>query len=186
VIRSELRALGGLMVLATLAAGSLELGGCASGPRFHEGPSALAVNERSTLVAAPVKEDPAEFRRCWRRPALRVGLLKWAEDKAEAVVAAPAGLLQAIRDEVGRLNQGARPGEEAYVTVTVFHWERGFFSRKATASYEVVGRDRAGRLLWVADDRLTASREEATSLLEGDEAVVARRVAGKLQRELGL
>ena len=171
---------------AALVLGLALAGGCASGPRFHEGPTALAHAERPTLLRVPPKQDSSGFRRFWRRPGVRIGLVKWAEDRSSCVPAAPAELLQAVRDELGKLNQLARPGDDVFVTVTVFRWDRGFIRSLSDVGYEVVGRDAGGRLLWTADDVVRVHPTDRRTLVEGDEAVVARVLARKLRTELQL
>jgi hypothetical protein len=171
---------------AALVLGLALAGGCASGPRFHEGPTALAYAERPTLLRVPPKQDGSGFRRFWRQPDVRIGLVKWADDRSSCVWAALADLVQAVRDELGKLNQLARPGDDVFVTVTVFRWDRGFIRHFSDVGYEVVGRDSSGRLLWTADDEIRVSPADRRSLFEGDEATVARALARKLRTELQL
>jgi hypothetical protein len=160
-------------------------GGCATGPRFHQGPTALGETERALLVAAAPGRDGG-LKRFWRKARVRTGLIKWADGTSRAVPGAPPGLLQAVRDELGRINQTSRAGETVYVTVTVFRWERGFWSRVPEAGCEVTGRDSAGRALWIGEDIVRADPELARTLADGDELIVARELVRRLRKELGL
>jgi hypothetical protein len=160
-------------------------GGCASGPRFHEGPTALGATERALLLAAAPKRDGG-VTRFWRKAGVRTGLIKWAAGTSRAPSGAPPEMLQAVRDELGRLNQTSRAGETTYVTVTVFRWERGFWSHVPEAGCEIAGRDGAGRALWIGEDTVRADPELAKTLADGEELIVARELVRKLRKELGL
>jgi hypothetical protein len=112
--------------------------------------------------------------------------MKWSVDGSRTVPGAPADLLELIRDEVGRVNANPRRGEVVFVTVTVFEWERRFFGRAPRIGYEIVGRDRAGQIIWMGEDRFVAPRESALNLSEPDELLVAREVGRRTKTELGL
>ena len=68
--------------------------------------------------------------RCWlATPSKTCGLTRWDGGSSWAVSNAPADLLQSIRDEVGRLNQGALVRDDMAVDVTVNGGEpRGYVS----------------------------------------------------------
>jgi hypothetical protein len=67
----------------------------------------------------------------------------------------------------------------------VFEWERRYFGRPPRAGYEILGRDRAGQIIWFAVDWLTAPRHLAQNLAEPDELLLAREMGRKLRAELG-
>ena len=114
----------------------------------------------------------------------RIGLIKWSEHQSQWVKEAPAGLLDLIRDEIGRVNRGEGDGETVFVSVTVFRWERGVFGRAPRVGYEVIVRDRAGQVIWLGLDRVVVPRERALNLAETDELLLAREVGRKLRAEL--
>jgi hypothetical protein len=159
--------------------------GCASSATLHTGKTTLASRERAVLARSAVRESDG-FRRSWRRRGVQIGLVKWDGDRSSSVAAAPRELLQAIRDEIGRLNRYQRAGEEVRLSVTVFEWRRAFFTGTPEVGYEVVGRDRAGQLLWMAEDVIHASSRLAVTLAEEHEQIVARELARRLKKELGL
>jgi hypothetical protein len=161
------------------------VGGCASSSAFHEGRTALVAKEKTALLGARPKSDGG-FQRFWRRPGVAIGVVKWSEETSSSVDGSPRDLLQAIRDELGRVNRVARTGEDVHVTVIVFRWKAGIFSSTPEVGYEVVGRDRAGQVLWMGEDVVHPSRSLAANLAEGDEAIVAREVGRKIRKELQL
>jgi len=162
---------------------ALLLPACASSG-LHKGPTALVHTEKAALAGAPEKKDGG-FGRFWPKAAVRgVGLLKW-DVRSTATAGAPAELLELIRDEVGRLNQKARAGEDVLVSVTVYRVERRFFGG-LEVGVEVVGRDSGGRLVWAGDEVVRPKAEQARNLADTAEVIVAREVARKLGKELGL
>jgi hypothetical protein len=163
---------------------ALLLGACAGANAFHDGPTGLDHREQRALLAA-TRGRPDGFARFWLRPRCRFGLVKWSEEKSRAVKAAPSGLLDLVRDEVGRVNRASGDGETVFVSVTVFHWERRWFGRSPLVGVEVVGRDRAGQVIWMGEDRLAVPRQKALNLAEPDELLLAREVGRKLKLELG-
>src|SRR5436190_869500 len=85
---------------------------CASSS-LHPGRTALAPAETATVVPRLEKASGDGFRRLWKSPTLKTWrLLKWDEVHSSVAPGAPAALLQAIRDEVGRLNQRPSSGED--------------------------------------------------------------------------
>jgi hypothetical protein len=164
---------------------SIGWSGCAGRASFHAGATTLAAPERHLLAGGPERERGG-FRRMWKRPgALTPGLLKWTEDRSSVVDAAPADLLQCIRDGVGGLNHVARSGAPTFVTVNVYAYRKTWWGRPE-AAYEIVGRDARGQLLWAADDTVEARPELAMSLVETASTLLARAVVAKLRKELGL
>ena len=158
---------------------------CATTPQFHLGATSLDAREQRAMMA--VGRGRADgFQRFWLRPKCQLGLVKWSVARTRAVPEAPVGLLDLIRDEVGRVNARPRGGEVVFVTVAVFAWERRWFGRAPRVGYEIVGRDRAGQVVWMGEDRLVVPRELALNLSEPDELLVAREIGRKLKAELGL
>ncbi|HEY0714066.1 MAG TPA: hypothetical protein VGF45_15405 [Polyangia bacterium] len=168
---------GALLLLVIVSA-------CANSASFHPGPTRLNGREQRALLAAKAGR-PGGFERFWLRTNCQIGLVKWRADRSQAVKAAPAGLLDLIRDEVGRVNRKAAEGETVFVEITVFEWNRRWFGRPPRFGYEVVGRDRAGQILWLAEDRLVVPRDRAVTAADADELIAAREVGRKLLMELG-
>jgi hypothetical protein len=156
---------------------------CASRAVFDDGPTGMNVREQGALLSAGGSR-PDGFELFWLRKSCRIGLIKWSERQSKSVREAPAGLLDLIRDEIGRVNRGAVDGETVFVSVTVFCWERRFFGRSPRVGFEVIGRDRAGQVIWLALDRVVVPRERARNLAESDELLLAREVGRKLRAEL--
>lgn len=163
----------------------LLVSGCATAESFGGSTSGLTAKERGSLAAIPSKSDGG-FQRFWRRPKTPTpGLIKWSEDRSRTTKDAPGGLLEAIRDEVGRLNQVQRAGGEVLVAVVVYRYQRGWFAG-TVVSYEVLGRAPAGELLWAGVDSVRPGADMALSLSDSEEVIVAREVARRLRKELGL
>jgi hypothetical protein len=157
---------------------------CAPRPALHAGPTSLSAREGRALLAA--KRTRADgFERFWLRPRCRPGLIKWSAERSRAVNEAPPALLEVVRDEIGRLNRTPGEGEIVSLSVTVFEWKRRIFGLPPRVGYEIVGRDRAGQVLWLGQDRMVAPRNQALGLADTDEVLVAREIARKLRRELG-
>src|SRR5690242_10632408 len=151
---------------------------CATVPRLHQGSTALATPETATVAAHAEKGAGDGFRRVWRSPNLKAWrLLKWDQDHSSAAPGSPAALLQAIRDELGRLNQRASAGEDLQLTCTVYLYRGGGWFSDPKAHYELVARDRSGKALWVVDDEIVAQPELARSLTEPEELLIAREIA---------
>jgi len=157
--------------------------GCAS-PGFHEGRTSLARDEQACLMGGG--SGQGGFARFWRSPKLvHWGFLKWQEDASWAAPAAPVRLLQAIRDELGRVNAQAGHGADLALAVTVYRFERAGFWSKAAASYELVARDQAGRVVWAADDKVEVRKELARTLADSASTIIAREILRKVLLELG-
>lgn len=170
----------------TVAAGVLAIEACASSGVVHEGRSTLSQQEESSLAHSPTKSTTG-FRRVWRAPGLKGwGLLKWDQDHSFAVSDAPAGLLQALRDEVGRVNHHRGQGPDLFLTATIYSYDRGGWFTDPSAKCELVARDRSGQVRWAADDALVVRRELAQTLVDSDDTLVARELVRKLREEFGI
>jgi hypothetical protein len=169
---------------AYLLLAATALSSCAS-QSFHPGPTSLSSREQRALKAS-ARARADGFERFWLRPGCELGLLKWAPSGSQTAPSTPPGTLDLIRDEVGRLNQQDRRGEEVFVTVVVFAWRERWFGRSPEVSVEVVGRDVKGQVLWLGEDTLVVQRSSARDLAESDPLLLARAVGQKLRRELGL
>lgn len=158
--------------------------GCATGG-FHEGRTALRKEEQGYLVAGRGSPRSA-FARLWaspRRPP--IGLVQWWAEQSWACTEAPPELLQSIRDELGRLNQPYRTGENIVFAVTVYRFDKGGVWASPSAYYEIVVRDLRGQLLWAADDRVEAREDLAHSLADAPSTIIAREVLRKVRTVLG-
>jgi hypothetical protein len=160
--------------------------GCASTGALHGGPSALAPKEKAALVQT--KERKGEgFRRLWKSTDLKPwALLRWDQDHSSTAPGAPPGLLQNIRDELGRFNQRSIRGEDLVLVVTVYAYDRGGWFSDPSVSYELVARNQKGQAVWVADDEVAVRAELATTLIDSDELLLARDIARKMRQEFGL
>jgi hypothetical protein len=160
--------------------------GCATTPSLHPGRTALAATETAT-VARSEKIDGRGFRRLWRSPTFKPWrLLKWDQDKSAVAPGAPATLLPAIRDEIGRLNQRPASGEDLLLTVTVYLYRAGGWFSDPKAHYELVARNQAGTAVWFADDEVVAASSLARILVDPEEVLIAREIAGKVRQAFGL
>ncbi len=160
--------------------------GCASAG-FHEGRTALRKKEQRYLTARASAAKTA-FARFWAMPGrpsiVGGGLVRWEE--GWACPDAPAGLLQAIRDELGRLNQRPRAGQNIWLTVTVYRFDRAGMWSGPTAYYELVARDPWGHLVWAADDKIEAQANLARTLADTSSAIIGREVLRKVRQQLGI
>ena len=171
------------MLVASIGA----LAGCASGTALHVGPSTLATRERATLAQAKPRNGQGGFRKSWKSPAIKTwALLKWDSDHSSAVPGAPAGLLQAIRDELGRMNQRPATGESLTLVVTVYGYDRGGWFSPPSAAYELVARNSNGQAVWFAEDEVSAPPELAHTLADSAELILAREISRKVRVEFRL
>jgi hypothetical protein len=169
-----------------LAASVCVLAGCASGTALHVGPSTLATRERTNLAQAKSRNGQGGFRRLWKSPAIKPwSLLKWDSDHSSAVPGAPVGLLQAIRDELGRMNQRSATGESLTLAVTVYGYDRGGWFSPPSAAYELVARNANGQAVWFAEDEVSAPPELAHTLADPAELMLAREIGRKVRLEFG-
>ena len=159
--------------------------GCAS-TTFHEGKTTLGKEEQGYLRGGN-GSGKGTFERYWQSQNLRPwGLVQWQEERSWAVPDAPVDLLQAVRDELGRLNQRAGAGENLQVAVTVYRFEKAGTWSKPTAYYEMVARDRHGKVVWAADDKVRAAEELAQSLVEAPSSIIAREILKKVREQFGI
>jgi hypothetical protein len=169
-----------------LAAAMIAGGACAGSGTLHSGRTALAPQELGTVAKAK-EGGPGGFKRVWKGPGLQPwALLKWDQDHSSAVSEAPPSLLQSIRDELGRLNQRRAKGDDLFLTVTVYAYDRGGWFSDASARCELVARDNRGQVMWVLDGEIGARRALAQTLVDSDESVVARALALKVRQEFNL
>jgi len=173
-------------VCAVLGAVALA-GGCATSPSPLPERQHSALSEAEWRPFSKLKPDPVALERFWRRDDVRIGMVKWDSQHSRAVKDAPTGLLQNIRDEVGRLNAPeGRTGEDVWVTVNVYRWKKPFFSKAHEAAVEIVGRDRQGQVVWMGQSAIRAEAHLAQTAADGPDTVVAQQLATHLRSELGL
>lgn len=169
-----------------LAASIGVLSGCASGAAVHVGPSSLGSRERAAIAQAKPRNGQGGFRRLWKSPAIKPwSLLKWDSDHSSAVPGAPAGLLQAVRDELGRMNQRQATGESLSLVVTVYGYDGGGWFSPASAAYELVARNANGQAMWFAEDEVSPLPELAHTLADSAEVILAREIGRKVRLEFG-
>lgn len=168
-----------------LVAATLLSVGCAPAT-FHEGRTSLALGERPYLAPRSGAASGV-FQRFWQAPGSRPwGLLRWDESRSSAATDAPGDLLQAIRDEIGRLNQGPRYGEVLVLAVTVYRFARASLWNAPAAHCELVARDVRGQVIWAADDTIEAKEALAQSLVDPPGSIIAREILRKLRRKFSL
>lgn len=167
-------------LLLLVAAGTLT-GACAGQPALHSGLTTLAGKERALIAAAPPSRV-SPFRRIWRSRA-PWGYLKWDQERSSVVAGAPVGLLQAMRDELGRVNQRALAGGDAHLAVIIYRYRPEHFFGAARVEYEAVARDEQGALLWAVEDAIEASESLAESPADDEATIVARELAKKVRAE---
>ena len=160
--------------------------GCA-GSGFHAGRSSLVGPEQTHLQGTGGGTSKGGFRRFWQAtPPKTWGLIRWDGSKSWAVPSAPPELLQSIRDELGRLNQRAAMREDVMVAVTVYAYEPQGHWSDTRCKYELVVRDKAGKVVWAADDEIRPAQELATSLVDTDAAIIGREVLRKIREQFAL
>jgi hypothetical protein len=92
-----------------------------------------------------------------------------------------------MRDEIGRLNQRYRAGENISLAVTVYRFDKGgIWSGPPTAHYELVARDQQGQVVWAADDKVEAAASLARTLADTSSAIVGREVLRKVRQQFGI
>jgi hypothetical protein len=166
--------------------GGILVGGCAAAG-LHSGKTTLLPQETATVISQGKDSKAGGFRRIWKSPTLHTWrLLKWDQDRSSVTADAPGGLLQNVRDEIGRLNQRDGQGEDLLLAVTVYVYRAGGWFSNPKAHYELVARDGRGKAVWVADDEVIARPDMARSLVDPEEAVIAREIGRKLREEFGL
>jgi hypothetical protein len=159
--------------------------GCAPAV-FHDGRTTLARREQPCL-ASRNRGAKRHFRPVLSCAGMRSrGLLRWDASKSFVVSDAPSDLLQAIRDEVGRLNESARLGEDLALAVTVYRFRRAALWHAPAAYYELVARDMRGQVVWALDDKIEAREELARTLVDPPSAIIAREILRKLRSQFNL
>lgn len=157
-----------------------------AGEKFHDGKSALKPEEKVVVLAVTEKEGSG-FRMAWRNPDVKTfGLLKWDADSSYAVTDAPPELLEAIRENIGKLNQKDRKGEDLILSVTIFKFKKQGFLTNPVAFFEIVARTKDGKAAWVVIDRVKSTQELAQGLSDTDSAIVGREVFRKMREEFNL
>lgn len=157
-----------------------------AGEKFHEGKSALAPEERAAVLSIKEKEGSG-FRLAWKNPEIKTfGLLKWDADSSFAVTDAPPELLDAIRENIGKLNQKDRKGESLSLSVTVFKFKKQGFLTNPVAFFEIVARTKDGKAAWVVIDHVKSTQELAQGLSDTDSAIVGREVFRMMREEFNL
>jgi hypothetical protein len=148
---------------------------------FHEGRTQLTPEERGRMVQ--VKEGDGPFERLWKAPGFEGtwGLLKWDPDHSWAVADAPTDLLDQVREEVGQVNQASNKGEDLSLTVTVYRFKKQGFLTNPVGYFELVARNREGKAVWIALDRVKSTQSLATSLADSDSQIMARELRRKIR-----
>lgn len=148
---------------------------------FHEGRTQLTPEERGKIVQ--MKDAGGPFEQLWKAPGLdgTWGLLKWDHDHSWAVADAPADLLDLVREEVGQVNQAPRKGDDLSLAVTVYHFKRQGFLTNPVGYFELVARNREGKAVWIALDRVKSSQSMANALADSDSQIMARELRRKIR-----
>jgi hypothetical protein len=148
---------------------------------FHEGRTQLTPEERGKIVQ--VKDAGGPFEQLWKAPGFdgAWGMLKWDPDHSWAVADAPTDLLDLVREEVGQVNQETRKGDDLNLTVTVYRFKRQGFLTNPVGYFELVARNREGKAIWIALDRVKSTQSLANSLADSDSQIMARELRRKLR-----
>jgi len=148
---------------------------------FHAGRTQLTAEERGRILQ--VQDAGGPFEQLWKAPGFdgTWGLLKWDPDHSWAVADAPPDLLDQVREEVGQVNQEPRKGDDLSLTVTVYRFKRQGFLTNPVGSFELVARNREGKAVWIALDRVKSSQSLANSLADSDSQIMARELRRKLR-----
>lgn len=148
---------------------------------FHQGRTQLTAEERSQILQVKPRQGP--FERLWVAPGFdgSWGLLKWDPDHSWAVPDAPGDLLDQIREAVGEINQDPRQGQDLHLAVTVYHFKRQGFLSKPEGHFELVARNRQGKAVWIAQDRVKRTQSLAITLADSDSQIMARELQRKIR-----
>jgi hypothetical protein len=148
---------------------------------FHEGRTQLTLEERGRMVQ--VKEGDGPFERLWKAPGFdgTWGLIKWDPDHSWAVADAPSDLLELVREEVGQVNVGRRQGNDLTLAVTAYRFKKQGFLTNPVGYFELVARNREGKAVWIALDRVKSTQSLATSLADSDSQIMARELRRKIR-----
>jgi len=163
------------ITLPTLFAATL------SAANFHEGRTQLTPEERGKIVQVKAGDGP--FEQLWKAPGFdgTWGLLKWDPVHSWAVNDAPTDLLDQVREEVGQVNQESRKGEDLTLAVTVYHFKKQGFLTNPVGYFEMVARNREGKAVWIALDRVKSTQSLATSLADSDSQIMVRELRRKIR-----
>jgi len=154
--------------------------------KFHDGKTTLSADEKAIVMKVKEKEDKG-FSILWKNPNIKeFGVMKWDSDSCFAVPDAPNDILDSIRDQVGKLNQKDRKGEEVKISATIFKYKKQSFLSNPVAYYELVARNKDGKTVWIAIDQIKPCQELATSLADTDSNIVGREIHRKIREEFSL
>jgi hypothetical protein len=161
--------------LPLLAATELSAAEC------HEGRTQLSPAERTCILQPQKGVGP--FERLWKSPDFNGnwGLLKWDPEHSWAVEEAPANLLDVVREEVGQVNQKPGTGEDLQLSVTVYRFKRQGFLTNPVGYFELVARNRDGKAVWIALDRVKSTQALAESMADSDSQIMARELRRKIR-----
>jgi len=147
---------------------------------FHPGKSLLTKEEQSPVGV--LQEKTEGFSILWKSPDLKGWhLLKWDADHSAAVPDAPSDLLDRIHEEVSRINQKPGEGEDLFLSVNVYKFKKQGFLTNPVAFFEVVARDKAGKMMWAAIDKVKSTQELAQSLADTDAQIVGREILKRIR-----
>ena len=148
---------------------------------FHQGRTQLTAEERGLLLQ--VKPGQGPFERLWVAPGFdgTWGLLKWDPEHSWAVPEAPGDLLDQIREAVGEINQEPCKGADLRLSVTVYHFKRQGFLSKPEGHFELVARNRQGKAVWIAQDRVKRTQPPAIIRSDTDSQIMARELQRKIR-----
>ena len=173
------------MIFSFKTAAAMLLGAALWAGSFHEGKTQLSPEEQSLILQGEQRHEGFEL--VWRAPDFdgKWHLLKWDSDHSWAVPEAPGDILDRVREEVGRVNQTPGTGEDLALSVTVFHYKPGGFLTNPVGQFELVARDKHGRAVWMALDRVKSSQSLAESLADSDTLIMGRELNRKIRKTFG-
>ncbi len=155
------------------------------GADFHPGKTLLTKEEQAPVVA--LQEKPEGFSKLWKSADLKGWhLLKWDADHSTAVPDAPSDLLDRIHEEVSRINEKPGEGEDLLLSVNIFKFKKQGFLTNPVAFFEIVVRDKSGKVMWAAIDKVKSTQELAQSLADTDAQIIGREILGKIRKDFSL
>lgn len=158
-----------------------------AGDKYPVQNSIAPAEVQAELAKAKGEKSDTTFMKVWKSADLKdFGLVKWDEDGSKATNDCPPSLLANLRENVGLLNQGRKAGEPLTITVNAYHWKAQTFLTNPVLSLEIVLKDKAGKVVFVALDQIKSSQSKAESLTDSDSQIMGRELLKKLKNGLGI
>lgn len=158
-----------------------------AGDKYPVQKSMAPAEVQAELVKAKGEKSDNAFMKSWKAADLKdFGLVKWDEDGSKATNDCPPSLLSTLRENVGLMNQGRKAGDALTLTVNAYHWKAQTFLTNPVLSVEIILKDKAGKVVFVALDQMKSSQTKAESLNDSDSQIMGRELLKKLKNGLGI